>query len=161
MFSFTKRVDYALLALSYLTSASAPNEVRLVNTKEIAENYNIPIELLAKIMQVLARHELVTSYPGPTGGYRLTRPADQISVAEVVSVIDGHLAMIHCSNGNELGCEQFSRCTIRNPLTAIEDRMNELLQKMTVWEIARDTAPQETVPVAEVAADAAAPCLSR
>src|SRR5579883_1063483 len=135
MFSFTKRADYALLALSYLTSEQLKESGRLVNTKEIAEHYNIPVELLAKIMQVLARRGIVESFPGPTGGYRLSRDPSHISIAEVVHVIDGQLGIVHCSNGNELGCEQYARCTIRNPLSEIETRMNRLLQQMSIQEI--------------------------
>jgi Rrf2 family protein len=137
MFSFTKRADYALLALSYLTSASLKDTGRLVNTKEIAEYYHIPVELLAKIMQVLARRGLVESFPGPTGGYRLGRDPGSISIAEVVNLIDGQLGIVHCSNGNETGCDQFERCTIRNPLTEIEARMNRLLQQMSIQEICK------------------------
>ncbi len=137
MFSFTKRADYALLALSYLTSEQLKESGRLVNTKEIAEHYNIPVELLAKIMQVLARRGIVESFPGPTGGYRLSRDPSHISIAEVVHVIDGQLGIVHCSNGNELGCEQYARRTIRNPLSEIETRMNRLLQQMSIQEISK------------------------
>ena len=56
-----------------------------MNTKEIAEQYEIPVELLAKILQILAKHGMVASHPGPTGGYKLLRPARDISVAEVVT----------------------------------------------------------------------------
>jgi Rrf2 family protein len=136
MFSFTKRADYALLALSYLTSAQLSGS-RLVNTKEIAEHHNIPVELLAKIMQILAKQGLVESFPGPTGGYRLTKDPARISIAEVVHIIDGQFGIVHCSNGNEIGCEQYSRCTIRSPLTQIEARMNRLLQQMSIREISQ------------------------
>lgn len=138
MFSLTKRADYALLALSYLTVAGAGDPRRLVNTKEIAENFHIPIELLAKILQTLARHDLIVSFPGPTGGYRLTRPAEMISVAEVVRVVDGQLGIVHCSNGNEIGCEQYAHCTIRNPLSVIEARMYKLLEQMSIQEISQE-----------------------
>lgn len=137
MFSFTKRADYALLALSYLATAAQADSPRLVNTKEIAEHYHIPVELLAKIMQVLARRGMVESFPGPTGGYRLGRDPSRISIAEVVNAIDGQLGIVHCSGGNEVVCEQFSRCTIRNPLSEIEARMNRLLQQMSIREISQ------------------------
>jgi len=58
MFSFTKRADYALLALSYLATAAMDDPLRLVNTKEISDKYHIPIEMLAKILQVMARSGL-------------------------------------------------------------------------------------------------------
>ncbi|HEY3332526.1 MAG TPA: Rrf2 family transcriptional regulator [Capsulimonadaceae bacterium] len=151
MFSFTKRADYALLALCYLTDASDKNPARLVNTKEIAENYHIPVELLAKIMQILAKQQLVASFPGPTGGYRLTKDPADISVAMIVKVIDGQLGIVHCSNGNDVGCEQFDRCTIRNPLATIEERMYELLEKMSIREIATpEPEPSGFVPLASL-----------
>lgn len=138
MFTFTKRADYALLALSYLTIAASHEPQRLVNTKEIAEKFHIPIELLAKILQTLARHELIASFPGPTGGYRLTRPPDRISVADVVRIVDGQVGIVHCSNGNEVGCEQYERCTIRSPLSVIESRMYRLLEQMSIQEVSQE-----------------------
>jgi len=146
MFSFTKRADYALLALSYLTVTSDRDKDRLVNTKEIAEHFHIPVELLAKILQALARHNLVASFPGPTGGYRLVRSPARISVADVVRIVDGQLGIVHCSNGNELGCEQYTRCTIRNPLSLIELRMYDLLSEMSIRDISQEQVIQPESP---------------
>jgi Rrf2 family protein len=135
MFSFTKRADYALLALSYLATESLSDPFRLVNTKEISDKYHIPIEMLAKILQVMARSGLVVSHPGPTGGYRLGRDANTISISDVVNSIDGQLGIVHCSNGNDASCEQFDRCTIKTPLYELENRMNMLLQQISIREI--------------------------
>jgi len=55
MLQMSKRADYALLALSHLASAAEIDPNRLLNTKEIAEHYEIPVELLAKILQILGR----------------------------------------------------------------------------------------------------------
>jgi Rrf2 family protein len=138
MFSFTKRADYALLALSYLASAAMEDPLRLVNTKEISDKYRIPIEMLAKILQVMARSGLVASHPGPTGGYRLGRDANTISISDVVNSIDGQLGIVHCSNGNDAGCDQFNQCTIRTPLYELEDRMNQLLKQISIGEISAE-----------------------
>lgn len=135
MLSLTKRADYALLALSYLASASQDDPQRLVNTKEIAEQFEIPMELLAKLLQILARNELVASQPGPTGGYRLLRDPREISVARVVAAVDGPMSMLHCSNGQESACKQFSRCTIRDPLAELEARVTALLEEISIAEI--------------------------
>jgi Rrf2 family transcriptional regulator, cysteine metabolism repressor len=140
MFSFTKRADYALLALSYLASAAVVDPDRLVNTKEISDQYHIPIEMLAKILQVMARSGLVVSHPGPTGGYRLGRNAETISISDVVNSIDGQLGIVHCSNGNDALCEQFNHCTIRTPLYELEARMNSLLQQISIREISQEPA---------------------
>lgn len=140
MLSMTKRADYALLALSYLASTAEEDASRLVNTKEIADQFEIPAELLAKLLQVLARNGLVASHPGPTGGYRLARKPHEISVAEVVGLVDGPLSMLHCSNGQESACKQFTRCTIRNPLAEIEMRVKALLEEISIAEI---TLPEQ------------------
>jgi Rrf2 family protein len=140
MFSFTKRADYALLALGYLASHGADERTRLVNSKEIAEHYRIPVELLAKIMQILARRKLVASLSGPTGGYRLLRSPESISVAEVVDIIDGPMSIIHCTSAANVACEQWGACIIRGPLSFIEDRMRGLLEGITVATIAKETA---------------------
>ena len=93
MLSLSKKTDYALLALCYLTQSGTD---RAVNTKEIAEQYDIPLELLAKILQKLAKYKLVTSIAGPTGGYRLARTPEAISIGAVIEAIDGPPAIVHC-----------------------------------------------------------------
>lgn len=133
--NMTKRADYALLALSHLATAAASNSQRLLNTKEIAEHFDIPCELLAKILQVLAKHGIVASHPGPTGGYRLMKQPSEISVAEIVTIVDGPLSMLHCSNGHETSCKQYDRCTIRDPLAEIEIRVLALLNDISLLEI--------------------------
>ncbi len=135
MLSLSKRADYALLALSHLAATQAAEPVRLVNTKEIAEQYEIPAELLAKLLQTLARSGIVASHPGPTGGYRLLRVPAAISIAEIVSAIDGPLALLPCSNGQGDTCKQFSHCTIRDPLAEIERRVKALLQEITLADV--------------------------
>jgi len=147
MLSLSKRADYALLALSHLavTQTSAP--ARLVNTKEIAEQYEIPVELLAKLLQTLAKNGIVASHPGPTGGYKLLRSPSAISIAEVLTVIDGPLSILQCSNGHGETCKQFNHCTIRDPLAEIESRVKNLLQEITLEDVSGSvTAPADWPP---------------
>lgn len=133
MFTFTKKADYALLALSYLSTEGGG---RLVGPREIAKRYEIPAELLAKVMQTLAKHRLVSSVPGPTGGYRLGRDAISISVAEVVEAMDGPLAIAQCweENGTDR-CAQSQLCTLRGPLERIQEEMVRLLRQTTLAEV--------------------------
>ena len=146
----TKRADYALLALSHLAIASADTPDRLINTKEIAEQYDIPVELLAKILQILAKNGMVASHPGPSGGYRLLRAATQISVGEVVAVVDGPVSLVHCSVGQESACKQYSRCTIRSPLATIETRVKDLLDAISIAELSTTIMQDDEPAPAEV-----------
>ena len=67
------------------------------SAREIAEQYDIPIELLAKVLQRLVRRGLLASHQGTRGGYQLARPAAQISVADVIQAIDGPVTVTACS----------------------------------------------------------------
>ena len=149
MLSLSKRADYALLALSHLAVTQAEDPKRLVNTKEIAEQYEIPGELLAKILQMLARGGIVASHPGPTGGYRLLRAPAAISIAEVITVIDGPLSILQCSNGHGDECKQFSRCTIRDPMAEIERRVKNLLLEITLEDVSAAAPVGDVSPLFE------------
>jgi Rrf2 family protein len=87
-----------------------------VSAREIAEQYDIPIELMAKVLQRLVRSGLLVSTQGTRGGYTLRRPAASISVADVIQSIDGPFTVTACSTENS-GCEQYSKCSIRDPLS--------------------------------------------
>ena len=142
MFTFTKKTDYALLALSFLATEGAG---RLVGPREIARRYEIPSELLAKIMQTLSRHRLVASVPGAAGGYHLQRPATAIPISEIVEAVDGPLAIAQCwEPGGTSGCAQAQHCHLRGPLAQIQDEMTRLLQAMTLADVCPASA--ETLP---------------
>ena len=133
MFTFTKKADYALLALSFLATEGTG---RLVGPREIARRYEIPAELLAKVMQTLAKQRLVASVPGPTGGYRLERLSSSISVGDVVEAMDGPLAIAQCWEvTGTAGCAQARHCTLRGPLARIQEEMTLLLRKMTLADV--------------------------
>ncbi len=69
-----KKADYALIAMKHL--AIRPDAAS-ASAREIAEQYDIPVELMAKVLQRLARRGLVTSHQGTRGGYRLARAASR------------------------------------------------------------------------------------
>jgi DNA-binding IscR family transcriptional regulator len=70
MLKISKKADYALMALQYMATVqygemNTLSSFRVVNTKEIAEEHHIPLELLAKVLQTLAKHEMIESQNGP------------------------------------------------------------------------------------------------
>ncbi len=142
MLSLSKKADYALLALSHLSRTEAG---RAVNTKEIAEQYAIPGELLAKILQRLSKAKLIVSTPGPTGGYRLARTAENISVGSVVAAIDGAPAITQCMKADHNVCGQHDRCTVRLPLARINARILQMLELISIAEISRDETPEADI----------------
>ena len=81
MLRLTKKADYGLMALKYLAEQSANGAQ---SAKDIAEAYHIPPQLLAKILQTLAKGGLLVSHAGTNGGYSLSRPATEITAFEVI-----------------------------------------------------------------------------
>ncbi len=91
------RVDYALRALSELAAADAPRTV-----DQLSAAQHIPNKYLESILGELRRDGLLRSQRGPEGGYRLARPADAISIADVIRALDGELANVRGSRPENL-----------------------------------------------------------
>ena len=108
----------------------------MVNTKEIAEEYNIPLELLAKVLQTLAKNALIESHNGPKGGYALARRAHQITIAQILESIEGPLGITDCSHEKDGEiCMQRENCHIRTPLLKVQDSIAQLLNSMTLQDM--------------------------
>jgi Rrf2 family protein len=143
MLRFTKRADYGLMAMHYI---AAHGDEGAVSAKRIAETFHIPPEIMAKILQRLAKSRLITSHNGPKGGYVLTRQSGTITVGQVVRALEGPIEIVSCiTDGDD--CPQFSRCNLRRPVQKIQTSISRLLDTMTLAELAADGV----VPVAELA----------
>jgi Rrf2 family protein len=149
MLRLSKKADYALLAMRHL---AAHSDREAVSARELAEAYDIPAELLAKVLQKLVRAHLLDSHQGIRGGYGLARPAAAMSVADVIQAVDGPLTVTACSEVDH-SCDQFSKCNIRDPLWRIKDRIVSALAATSVAELAADLGrelPPGRVPLAVV-----------
>jgi Rrf2 family protein len=142
----SKKADYALMAVRHLALRSGPSSA---SAREIAEQYDIPIELMAKVLQRLVRVGLLTSTQGTRGGYTLSRPSVAISVADVIQAIDGPFTVTACSS-EKIDCEQYSKCSIRDPLWQIRERIATTLGTVTIAEMAAESDAAQ-VPVAHAA----------
>lgn len=144
MLRLSKKSDYALMAMKHLATRS---DAASASAREIAEQYDIPIELMAKVLQRLARRGLLTSHQGTRGGYRLSRASSAISVADIIQAIDGPLTVTACSSEAE-NCGQFAKCSIRDPLWRIKDRILSALATCSLQEVATDPVEEPAVPLA-------------
>ena len=146
MLRLSKKADYALIAMKHLALKSGPLSA---SAREIAEQYDIPIELMAKVLQRLVRAGLLISTQGTRGGYTLSRPASSISVADVIQAIDGPFTVTACSTEKN-DCEQYSKCSIRDPLWQIRERIAVTLGTVSIAEMAAESDAAQ-VPVAHAA----------
>ena len=148
MLRLSKKADYALMAMKHL-AVKTETAASSTSAREIAEQYDIPIELMAKVLQRLARSGLLTSHQGTRGGYTLARPTAAISVADIIQAIDGPLTVTACSTEDEQ-CEQFTKCNVRDPLWRIKDRILAALSTCSLAEITAEMpyeAPPAAIPV--------------
>src|SRR5215510_12358914 len=134
MLRLSKKADYALMAMKHLATH---NDVASTSARAIAEEYNIPLELMAKVLQKLARRGLLASHQGTRGGYTLSKTPSSISVADIIQAIDGPLTVTACSTGDDQ-CEQYKRCNVRDPLWRIKDRIIAALATVSLAEIASE-----------------------
>jgi Rrf2 family protein len=144
MLRLSKKADYALMAMKHL---AIRQDAASASAREIAEQYDIPVELMAKVLQRLARRGLLTSHQGTRGGYRLSKPSTAISVADIIQAIDGPLTVTACSTESE-NCGQYAKCSVRDPLWRIKDRILAALATCSLQEVASEA------PLAEPAPDA-------
>jgi Rrf2 family protein len=92
------KVDYALRALAEL-AAAPPGPVK---AEQIATAQSIPLKFLENILLELRRAEIVTSRRGAEGGYRLARPAAEVSVADVIRAVEGPIATVRVARPEEV-----------------------------------------------------------
>ena len=136
MLRFSKKADYALIALKDLASSPLGTSS---SAREIAERYDVPAELMAKVLQRLTKMGVVASHHGKGGGYHLARPSDHISVADIIQAIDGPVLVTACSEEDET-CEQYAKCNVRDPLWRLKDRIVQSLTSFTVDELVGENA---------------------
>lgn len=135
MLRLSKKIDYALIAMDYI--AFMEND-QIVNTKTIAEKYNIPLELLAKILQKLAKKGFVISHNGPKGGYLLAKDPSEISIGEIIQAIEGPIGIADCYHAPDHLCSQKASCNIRTPLGVIQLNIINLLNSITLCQMHQD-----------------------
>ena len=138
MLRLSKKADYALIALKDLASHDDGSSS---SAREIAARYDIPVELMAKVLQRLAKRGLVASHQGTRGGYHLSRPASLISVADVIEAIEGPVLVTACSDVDE-SCDQYAKCNIRDPLWRLKDRIVQTLAAFTIHELVSENDPE-------------------
>jgi Rrf2 family protein len=143
---FTKKADYGLMAIHYI---AFHQHDAVVNAKRIAEDLQIPSELLAKILQRLAKRKLIKSMNGPKGGYVLAREPGRIMVGEVLRAIEGPLGIVQCYQ--DMDCPQLDRCNIRRPIFMIQASIEQLLNTLSLEGMRTYKAPV-TMPVPVMAA---------
>lgn len=133
MVRLSKKVEYGLIAIRHI-AAHAGGDV--VTAKEIAVEYKIPYELLAKVLQRLTKAGLIMSHQGVHGGYSLAKRPDEVPVSVIIHAIEGTTPVIaQCLADGPDSCGVFTTCTIKSPLAKVQENIELAFSSMKLSEI--------------------------
>jgi Rrf2 family protein len=134
MLKLTKKADYGLIALKHLAMRGPASS----SAKEIAESYGIPLALLSKILQKLAKSGFLRSEHGTNGGYKLARDPKEITALDIIRTIDGPIFLTACFT--ELGfCCHTDKCIVRDPLQKVHEGILRLLAGISIADMANES----------------------
>ena len=147
MLRLSKLTDYATVILSFM----ARDEEHAHAAMEIATATGIALPTVSKILKLLVKAKVLMSTRGAKGGYALARKPEKISVATVISALEGPIALTECSISHQ-GCEQASGCDIRGNWSLINQTIHDALESVTLADMIRPAAmPEEfLIPVASL-----------
>ena len=129
MLRISKLTDYAILVMVELT-----RESEMLSAQALAERIHVETPTASKVLKLLAGNGLLQSYRGPSGGYQVSRPASEISVAEVIAAIEGPIAMTECSVEEGL-CSQEDSCDLRSNWQRISLAVAQALRDVSLAEM--------------------------
>ncbi|HUX81203.1 MAG TPA: SUF system Fe-S cluster assembly regulator [Halothiobacillus sp.] len=139
MLKISRMSDYAIVLLTTLARGKAPQS----NARALAEQTGLSQPTVGKLLKTLTACGLLNSQQGRHGGYRLARPTESISIADIIEAIDGPIAMTECFSADH-DCEREANCSVRPHWNTINRGVRELLTETT---LATLSEPVHQVPV--------------
>lgn len=139
MLAFTRKTDYALIALTHL--AQHPDECN--SAREIAARYGVPLPLLMNILKQMTQQGLALSVRGPRGGYRLATTPDKISLNDIIGAVEGPVQLVQCVDWYQnkargklkTGCDLMAACPVRPTIHRVHARLVEFLAGVTLADV--------------------------
>lgn len=136
MLRMGKLTDYGIVLMSHLASHRAEQ----YSAHAIADAVKVPLPTVRKVLKSLSHGGLLVSERGATGGYTLSRPPERISVAEIITALEGPIALTECVS-SESHCEQETHCAVQTNWTRINNAVFHALDEVKLSDM---LAPQNT-----------------
>ena len=135
MNKINRKLEYALIALKHMKTKS-PGE--LSSAKEISQQFHIPFDATARVMQILAQKNILKSEQGVNGGYQIVKDLNKISLGELMEFILGPVFLAKCLHKEylvESPCEVIEHCSIMSPMSTLNRKLNEFYNGIKVGEL--------------------------
>ena len=124
---------------------------QVTTASELTESTGLPGPTVSKLLKQLSRAGLLDSQRGSNGGYTLSLAADDISVSDIVSALDGPIALTECMTADGAVCEIEALCPTRTNWRQINNALVEALDRVSLAEMARPVVQTTTMQPAPVA----------
>ncbi len=148
MLRVSKLTDYAVVVLTRLSGN--PDDAAVQTSPAIAQLTGVPEPTVAKVLKALGSGGLVISQRGARGGYRLSRPLETISVADVIAAVDGPIALTACVEGGPGGCDVRDICAVKGRWDLVNDSIRAALSAISLADMRDASIPRLfRIPVAE------------
>ena len=137
MFRLSRMTDYGIVLMTHLAE-SDPGSIH--NARELALHTQVPHPVASKLLKSLAREGLLASQRGARGGYSLARAPERISVAALITALEGPIGLTECS-AHPGQCAQEPSCHVREPWQRINRVVSDALAHVTLADLARPGFP--------------------
>lgn len=134
MIRMTRLTDYGIVLLTYFARDTART---MHNARDIAKSARLPLPTVNKILKALTRKGLLLSHRGVKGGYSLARGPEAISMADIITAIEGPVAITQCTVSLPGNCAQELSCPVHLNWQKINDAIRQALESVNLSDMAR------------------------
>jgi Rrf2 family protein len=132
MFKINRRLEYALIALKYM-SHTQPGQ--LTSAKIVCDIFNMPFDPTARVLQIMAQNGILKSDQGAHGGYQIIKDLSKVTVLELAEMIVGPIQIANCFHGNYGNCHLTANCNVVGPMLNLNENMTKLFKTISVKDL--------------------------
>jgi FeS assembly SUF system regulator len=138
MIRVTKLTDYGVGLMAQMAERG---QGTMATAPELSENMKLPLPTVRKILKALAKEKLLVSQRGAAGGYVLARPPRQITLMDMVTALEGPMALTECATGNTCDCEREDVCNLRENWSLVNSLLQNTLESYTLDQMIGNAVP--------------------
>lgn len=133
MIRLTRLTDYGIVLLTHVASQPAGS---IHAARQLASETHLPLPMVGKVLKALARRGIVVSHRGARGGYSLARPPEGITLSEIITSLEGPIAMTDCVATSAADCEHAEHCPAQGHWRKINDVVTRALSTVSLADMA-------------------------
>jgi Rrf2 family protein len=137
MNKLNKKTEYALMALKHfkdLALIANDQPMAVISAKDLADKTHAPFEVIARVLQALSSRGVLKAEYGVSGGYQLVKNLEDISVFELMNILDSSTELAKCL-GTDTECDLSPKCTIITPITLLNSKVTNFYKSISLAEV--------------------------